>query len=176
MAVINARDAQRLLTRVSSSGLSEADGRVAAEKFTRRLPAVETSRPCVVTWARPRAHVNYGQEDGTAATRANTHPPQRPARRCPTRHPVPDRLFEARASTRVVPTGIEPALSSKLGTQKGGQKRHTRGPQGSLPFRRIRRRRPGTSHEAARTTTKGMAPPDGPAAADDHPAASRGGG
>ena len=112
----------------------------------------------------------------TAATRANTHPPQRPARRCPTRHPVPDRLFEARASTRVVPTGIEPALSSKLGTQKGGQKRHTRGPQGSLPFRRIRRRRPGTSHEAARTTTKDMAPRRSPATADDHPEASWGGG
>ena len=107
-----------------------------------------------------------------AAARANTHPPQRPARRCPTRQPVRNRLFEARASTRVVPTGIEPALSSKLGTQKGGQKRHTRGPQGSLPFRRIRRRRPGTSHEAALTTHQDMAPPDSPAAADDHPAAA----
>ena len=118
-----------------------------------------------------------------AAARANTHPPQAAALRCPTRHPVRNRLFEARASTRVVPTGIEPALSSKtwpIGTQKVGQKRHTRGPQGRCRFDafvgdgRAAWRRAQSSHEAARATTKDMAPPSSPAAADDHPAASWG--
>ena len=35
------------------------------------------------------------------SARANTHPPQRPARRCPTRHPVPDSFLAPRAPHRV---------------------------------------------------------------------------
>ena len=73
----------------------------------------------------------------------------------------------------------KPAIRAKPWHKRGRQKRHTRGPQGSLPFRRVRRRRPGSlasawRHEAARTTYEELAPPRSPAAADDYPAASRG--
>ena len=150
--------------------IGEARPRGQSEKFTRRLQAVKARRPCVLTWARPRAHVIRPKTEPRRAPIPIRHndPPDAapPATRYRTGSSKRERQQESsrRASN--------PPFRAKLGTQKGGQKRHTRGPQGSLPFRRIRRRRPGTSHEAALTTAKGMAPPDGPAAADDHPAAS----
>ena len=149
-----------------------AGGRKTGQESNRRLQAVEARRPCVVTWARPRAHVIRPKTEPRRARTPIRHndPPVAapPATRYRTGSSKRERPIESAA------TDTELAGSSKT-WHIGGQIRHTRGPQGSLPFRRIRRRRPGTSHEAARTTTTDMAPPRSPAAADDHPAASWGG-
>ena len=160
--------------------IGEARPRGQSEKFTRRLQAVKARRPCVLTWARPRAHVIRPKTEPRRAPIPIRHndPPDAapPATRYRTGSSKRERQQESsrRASN--------PPFRAKLGTQKGGQKRHTRGPQGRCLFSTHSSETAGSvasapleSHEAARTTTQDMAPRRGPAAADDHPAASWGG-
>ena len=155
--------------------IGEARPRGQSEKFTRRLQAVKARRPCVLTWARPRAHVIRPKTEPRRAPTPIRHNDPADAAPPATRYRTGSskRERQQESSRRA----SNPPFRAKLGTQKGGQKRHTRGPQGSLPFRRIRRRRPGSlasawRHEAARTTYEELAPRRSPAAADDHPAAS----
>ena len=173
------RSAQQKLTRVSTSGLSEADGRVAAEKFTRRLPAVETSRPCVVTRVKPRSARKYCQTESRGRApipiRHNDPPDAAPpATRYGTGSSKRGRQQESsrRASN--------PPFRANLAHKREGKRDILVGRRGRCRFDafvgdgRAAWRRAQSRHEATRTTTKDMAPPSSPAAADDHPAASWG--
>ena len=160
--------------------VERADGRVATEKFTRRLQLVRARRPCVVPRARPRAHVNYGQkrysrdarqhQSATTTRPTLPHPPPGTGQALrsasvnksrPDGHrtrPFEQNLAHKREGKRDMLVGRGVAAVSTHSSETAGQ-------PGVAPP---------SSHEAALTTHQDMAPRRSLAATDDHPEASRG--